>query len=51
MMGLFPYASYTEYHEVNIKNAAVIYVESPVKELYNQYNSAFGSGIVVAGNL
>lgn len=49
MMGLFPYAAYTESHEVEIAKASIVWRAKPVKELYNQYNSAFGSGIQLAG--
>lgn len=48
MMGLFPYGVYTENHEITVKQSNVIWMEKPVKELYNQYNSAFGSGIQLA---
>ena len=47
-MGIFPYASYTKNHKVNISLNFVIWSEEPVQELYNQYNTIFGSGIVVA---
>jgi len=49
MMGLIPYASYTEDFKVNISLDKVIWQEKPSKEIYNQYNSAFGSGIQLAG--
>lgn len=47
MMALIPYASYCEKHRVTISLDKVIWEESPVQELYNQYNSIFGSGLVV----
>lgn len=50
-MALIPYAAYTEDHVVNVKETDVIWSEPPIKELYNQYNSIFGNGIVVANNL
>lgn len=45
MMGLFPYAVYTEDHSITIDQKQIVWIEKPVKDLYNQYNSAFGSGI------
>lgn len=47
-MALIPYAMYTESHRVAVKREHVIWSEEPLKELYNQYNSIFGSGIVVS---
>lgn len=49
MMALIPYAVYTEEHSVDVDIDKIIWMEKPVKELYNQYNSAFGSGIQLAG--
>ena len=49
MMGMFPYAAYTEDHSIEVDRARVVWSAKPVKELYNQYNSAFGSGIQLAG--
>ena len=48
VMALIPYAPYTKEHRVTIDTKNVIWNEEPMKELYNQYNSLFGSGIVVA---
>jgi len=45
MMGLIPYASYTEDFQVTVSLDKVIWQEKPSKDIYNQYNSAFGSGI------
>ena len=45
MMGLIPYASYTEDFQVLVSLDKVVWQEKPSKEIYNQYNSAFGSGI------
>lgn len=47
-MGLFPYASYVDNHTITLKEQSVVWKEDPVKELYNQYNSIFGNGLVVA---
>jgi hypothetical protein len=49
MMGMFPYASYAEDHTIVVKESSVLWQANPVKELYNQYNSAFGSGLQLAG--
>ena len=49
MMGMFPYAVYTENHTIDVDISNVVWCEIPVNELYNQYNSAFGSGIQLAG--
>lgn len=51
MMALIPYASFTKQHTVNIGESFVIWTEEPVQELYNQYNSVFGSGLVVSSAL
>jgi len=49
MMGMFPYAPYTEDHSIDVDVVKIVWDANPVKELYNQYNSAFGSGIQLAG--
>jgi hypothetical protein len=49
MMGMFPYAAYTEDHCIDVDIDKIIWDANPIKELYNQYNSAFGSGIQLAG--
>ena len=49
MMGMFPYAPYTEDHCLDVDVEKIVWDAKPVKELYNQYNSAFGSGIQLAG--
>lgn len=46
-MGMFPYAVHTREHSIFVSNEHIIWMEEPVKELYNQYNSAFGTGIVM----
>jgi hypothetical protein len=45
MIGLFPYAAYAENHSIDVDVDKIVWNASPVRELYNQYNSAFGSGI------
>jgi len=49
MMGMFPYAPYADKHIIDVNIEHVVWTATPVKELYNQYNSAFGSGIQLAG--
>ena len=49
MMALIPYALYTEDHCIDVDIDKIIWIENPVKELYNQYNNAFGTGIQLAG--
>jgi hypothetical protein len=49
MMGMFPYAAYTQDHSIDVDVDKIVWDATPVKELYNQYNSAFGSGIQLAG--
>lgn len=50
-MALIPYAAYTKEHSITVKSENIIWMNEPMKELYNQYNSIFGNGIVVANNL
>ena len=47
-MALLPYAVYTEKHRIKISAKDIVWREEPLKELYNQYSSAFGSGIQFA---
>jgi hypothetical protein len=47
-MALAPVAMHIEDHSITVKQEHVVWMNSPVKELYNQYNSAFGSGIQLA---
>ena len=49
MMGMFPYAAYAEDHCIDVEVDKIVWDAKPIKELYNQYNSAFGSGIQLAG--
>lgn len=48
-MALVPYAAYTKDHKVVIDVGNIVWTEEPITELYNQYNSLFGSGLLVAG--
>jgi hypothetical protein len=45
MVGLLPYAQYARDHTVVVDRSFVVWQETPVDELYNQYNTMFGSGI------
>lgn len=47
MMALIPYAPYTENHSILVDRNHIVWCEPPLKELYNQYNSIFGTGLVV----
>ena len=48
MMALVPYAMYLEDHSVSVESKNILWSGKPVTELYNQYNSVFGSGIQLA---
>lgn len=48
-VGFLPYANLLKETRINIKNDHIIYTGEPVQEAYNQYNTMFGSGLVVAG--
>ena len=50
-MALIPYAAYTKGHKVEIFSKYIIWTEEPVTELYNQYNSIFGTGLVVPDSI
>lgn len=45
MLGLIPYAQYTKHHELSVLKTDIIWSEEPVDDLYNQYNSMYGTGI------
>jgi len=47
-LALIPYAPYTKNSRVEINTEHIIWEGEPVEELYNQYNSIFGSGIQIA---
>lgn len=47
VMALIPYATYTENHKVFVSSSHVVWASKPVEELYNQYNSIFGTGIML----
>lgn len=48
-MALIPIAMHIESKSITVKEEHVVWMAKPIKELYNQYNSAFGSGIQLAG--
>lgn len=48
-MALIPVAMHIEGSCITVKEDHVIWMSKPIKELYNQYNSYFGSGIQLAG--
>lgn len=50
LMAMLPYANHTKNHKIKVSEVHVIFVEEPVQELYNQYNTLFGSGLVVPNN-
>jgi len=47
-MGMFPFAQHIKGSVIEVSLDHVIYMGEPVEELYNQYNSIFGSGIQLA---
>jgi hypothetical protein len=47
-IGLTPWLPYAEGKKQTIERRWVVLVTDPVTDLKNEYNSAFGSGIVVA---
>ena len=48
-VGFLPYAQLLKDDEIELKADHIIYTGEPVQEAYNQYNTMFGSGLVVAG--
>lgn len=46
-MMLVPVAMHLDSHSITVKEEHVLWSNKPINELYNQYNSAFGSGLVV----
>lgn len=47
-MGMFPYAQHLKNSVIEVSLDHIIHMGEPVEELYNQYNSIFGSGIQLA---
>lgn len=46
-LGIAPWLPYCETDNMELPDKAVAFVANPKKELINNYNSTFGSGIVV----
>lgn len=53
MLGFLPFLDYSEEFKTGIKIARdlIMTVNTPVRELENQYNRVFGSGIEIASNM
>lgn len=53
MMGFAPFLEYAEEFSTGIKlpMESVLCITSPVRELENQYNQTFGSGIQIASSI
>lgn len=49
-LGLVPYAGYTKEHTIKVKNTSVVWEAELADEVFNQYNSIFGSGIQIISN-
>lgn len=47
-MGLIPYAGYAKEHTISIDQDKIVWMADPADELYNKYNTIFGSGIQIA---
>jgi hypothetical protein len=49
-IGLMGWMPYTKSYEdgIEIKDEFVMFVSEPQEELYNEYNTAFGSGLIIA---
>jgi len=49
-MALVPYAGYAKDHEIVVKNEHIVWSAELADDVFNQYNSIFGSGIqIVSG--
>lgn len=48
-VGFLPYANLVKDNKIQLKSDHIIYTGEPVQDAYNQYNTMFGSGLVVAG--
>ena len=46
-MGLIPYAAYSKEHKISVKKDKVVWESELAEEVFNQYNSLFGSGIQI----
>jgi len=50
MMALLPYVSHVKNSTLDISLEHIVWEGEPVEELYNQYNSVFGTGIQLASS-
>ena len=50
MMALIPYCSHVKNSILEISIQHIVWDGEPVEELYNQYNSIFGTGIQLASS-
>lgn len=48
-VGFLPYAHLLKENYIHLKSDHILYIGEPVQDAYNQYNTMFGSGLVVAG--
>jgi|TARA_R100000008_G_scaffold83201_1_gene68324 hypothetical protein len=49
-IGLSPWLPYAEISDgIEIKESHIMFITEPVEEFLNEYNTAFGSGLVVPG--
>ncbi len=46
-LALAPWMPYADVKEMNIPQEHIVFVVEPVEDLQNEYNQAFGSGLVV----
>ena len=46
-MAIVPWLPHAENSEVEIENKKIMFTFDPIKDIANQYNAQFGSGIVV----
>jgi hypothetical protein len=53
MLGFIPYLEYAHEFEtgITIYRSDILTINSPVRELENQYNTMFGSGIQIASTI
>lgn len=53
MIGFIPYLEYAQEFEtgITIYRSDILTINSPVRELENQYNQMFGSGIQIASTI
>jgi hypothetical protein len=53
MMGFVPFVDFSEDFKTGfvINNNDILFTSSPVRELENQYNKMFGSGIEIASSI